>query len=48
MDKFFDNYLINIDATVIIHQSEFKPSYFENNKKRFVKDIIGIDKDVNF
>nr|WP_257719725.1 DUF6270 domain-containing protein [Staphylococcus equorum] len=33
VDKFFDNYLINIDATVIIHQSEFKPSYFENNKK---------------
>ena len=47
MDKFFDNYLINIDATVIIHQSEFKPSYFENNKK-ICKDIIGIDKDVNF
>lgn len=48
VDNFFNNYLINIDTTVIIHQSEFKSSYFENNEKKFVKDIIGIDKDIKF
>lgn len=49
IDSFFDFIKTNLPNTkLILHQSEFVDSFKIENVTKFIKDEIGVDKDVNF